>query len=67
LVTELKENKSIEFMQKPFSLDALIDGLEYRRFSLGSHQPQKDEVVSRVRNHHSAKDMIPFKGRTMIA
>lgn len=67
LVTELKENKSIEFMQKPFSLDALIDGLEYRRFSLGSRQPKKDEVVSRVRNHLSAKDIIPFKDHTMIA
>lgn len=61
LRTELKENKTIEFMQKPFSLDALIDGLEYRRFNLGSYESKIDEALTRVRNHVSAKDMIPFQ------
>jgi DNA-binding response OmpR family regulator len=60
-VTELVENKTIEFIQKPFSLDALFDGLEYRRFNLGSYEPNEDEAVTRVRNHVSAKDMIPFQ------
>lgn len=60
-VTELEESETIEFMQKPFSIDALIDWLEYRRFSLGSYKPKKDEVVTQVRNHLSAKYMIPFQ------
>jgi DNA-binding NtrC family response regulator len=58
--TELEENENIEFMQKPFSIDALFDGLEYRRFSLGSHKPKKDEAATQVRNHISAKYVIPF-------